>query len=77
MEPNLDHESEEKLIGTMKKILLGLGLGCALVGLIRQWPILGKSYMQFIEGPGYIGLITGLVMIVLGLSIRLLMGRDE
>jgi hypothetical protein len=77
VKPDLDRQAEEKLVGTTKKVMVGLGSALALVGLIRQWPTLGKGYMEFIEGPGYIGFITGLVMIVLGFSVRLLMGRDE
>jgi len=61
----------------MKKVLIGAGLLFAFVGLIRQWPIIGKSYMEFIEGDGYLGFIMGLVMIVLGFSVRLLMGLEN
>ncbi len=61
----------------MKKILLGTGFLFTIVGLIRQWPIIGKSYMQFIEGEGYLSFIMGMVMIVLGFSIRLFMGLDD
>jgi hypothetical protein len=48
-----------------------------LAGVIRQWPIIGKTYMQFIEGPGYLSLMLGLIMIVLGFSVRLFLGEDE
>jgi len=61
----------------MKKILVGLGSVFILVGIIRQWPILGKSYMEFIEGDGYLSLMIGLIMIVLGVSVRLLIGQEK
>ena len=61
----------------MKKILVGLGSVFILVGIIRQWPIPGKSYMEFIEGDGYLSLMIGLIMIVLGASVRLLIGQEK
>jgi len=61
----------------MKKILVGLGSVFILVGIIRQWPIAGKSYMEFIEGDGYLSLMIGLIMIVLGASVRLLIGQEK
>ena len=61
----------------MKKILVGLGSVFILAGIIRQWPILGKSYMEFIEGEGYLSLMIGLIMIVLGASVRLLIGQEK
>ncbi len=61
----------------IRNTLLGLGGLLVLLGLIRQWPILGKTYMQFIEGPGYLSLMLGLIMIVLGFSVRLFMDGDE
>jgi len=61
----------------MKKILVGLGSVFILVGIIRQWPILGKSYMEFIEGDGYLSLMIGLIMIVLGASVKLLIGQEK
>ena len=61
----------------MKKILVGLGSVFILVGIIRQWPILGKSYMEFIEGDGYLSLTLGLIMILLGASVRLLIGQEK
>jgi len=61
----------------MKKILVGLGSVFILVGIIRQWPIPGKSYMEFIEGDGYLSLMIGLIMIVLGASVRLLVGQEK
>jgi|GEM_PF-3584388 len=56
----------------MKKILTAVGCVFVTIGIIRQWPILGKTYMEFIEGDGYLSLILGLIMIVLGFSARLL-----
>jgi len=61
----------------MKKILLLAGGAFVLVGIIRQWPIAGKTYMQFIEGEGYLSLMLGLIMIVLGFSVRLLAGHND
>ena len=61
----------------MKKILVGFGSVFILTGIIRQWPILGKSYMEFIEGEGYLSLMIGLIMIVLGASVRLLIGQEK
>jgi uncharacterized membrane protein len=61
----------------MKTALLGLGGIFVLTGLIRQWPILGKTYMQFIEGDGYLALMLGLIMIVLGFSVHLFTGEEE
>jgi len=48
-----------------------------LVGIIRQWPIAGKSYMEFIEGEGYLALMLGLIMTVLGVSVKLLLGQQK
>jgi formate hydrogenlyase subunit 3/multisubunit Na+/H+ antiporter MnhD subunit len=61
----------------MKIILVGLGSVFILVGIIRQWPIAGKSYMEFIEGDGYLSLMLGLIMILLGASVRLLIGQEK
>ena len=61
----------------MKKILVGLGSLFILTGIIRQWPISGKSYIEFIEGDGYLSLMIGLIMIVLGASVRLLIGQEK
>ena len=61
----------------MKIILVGLGSVFILVGIIRQWPIAGKSYMEFIEGDGYLSLMLGLIMVVLGASVRLLIGQEK
>ena len=77
MEQKSNPDSEERSIQMMKKILIGLGGVFVLVGLIRQWPILGKTYLEFIEGKGYMSLILGLIMIVLGVSVRLLVGEPD
>lgn len=77
MEQKLDHEAEERSIQWMKKILLAMGSLFVIVGIIRQWPVLGKTYMEFIEGKGYLSLMLGLIMIVLGFSVRLLMGTED
>ena len=61
----------------MKKILVGLGSVFILTGIIRQWPIPGKSYMEFIEGDGYLSLMIGLIMITLGASVRLLIAQEK
>jgi uncharacterized membrane protein len=71
------NKNEETSVRWMKTALFGLGGLLVLVGLIRQWPISEKSYMQFIEGPGYLSLMLGLIMIVLGFSVRLFVGGDE
>jgi len=68
---------EETGIRWMRIALFGLGGLFVLAGVIRQWPIVGKTYMQFIEGPGYLSLMLGLIMIVLGFSVRLFLGEDE
>ncbi|HIF02647.1 MAG TPA: hypothetical protein EYQ84_04780 [Nitrospinaceae bacterium] len=61
----------------IKKILIGLGLSLIIIGLIRQWPIVGKSYMEFIEGEGYLTLMLGLIMTVLGISTTLIVGQTD
>lgn len=61
----------------MRRTLFGAGGVFVVVGIIRQWPILGKTYMEFIEGKGYLSLMMGLIMVVLGFSVRLLMGEEE
>ena len=61
----------------MKKVLIGLGGIFIVAGVIRQWPIAGKSYMEFIEGEGYLALMLGLIMTVLGISVKLLIGQEK
>ena len=68
---------DEPGIRWARTALFGLGALFVLAGLVRQWPIIGKTYMQFIEGPGYLSLMLGLIMIVLGFSVRLFLGEDE
>lgn len=77
MDKNTHREAGASSSRWMKMVLLGLGGIFVLVGLIRQWPILGKTYMQFIEGNGYLSLMLGLIMIVLGFSVHLFMGEKE
>ena len=75
---NEDNEkTEEQSINLIKKALIGLGVIFILVGIIRQWPIAGKSYMEFIEGEGYLALMLGLIMTVLGASVKLLIGQQK
>jgi hypothetical protein len=69
---NPDHNA-----GWMKKILFVLGAIFVVVGIIRQWPLAGKTYMEFIEGKGYLALMLGLIMIVLGFSVPLLTSDEE
>ena len=73
----VDAEAEERSIRWIKKLLTGLGAVFVVVGVIRQWPIAGKSYMEFIQGDGYLPLMLGFVMIVLGISVRLLVGQEK
>ena len=73
----VDQKIEERSINLMKKVLIGLGGIFILVGIIRQWPIAGKSYMEFIEGEGYLALMLGLIMTVLGISVKLLIGQEK
>ena len=73
----VNKKAEKNSILLMKKILVGLGSVFILVGIIRQWPIPGKSYMEFIEGDGYLSLMLGLIMVVLGASVRLLIGQEK
>jgi len=70
-------KAEKNDVLWMKKILVGLGSLFILAGIIGQWPIPGKSYMEFIEGDGYLSLMVGLIMIVLGASVRLLIGQEK
>ena len=69
--------TEAKSIQCTQKILFALGSIFIVVGIIRQWPIFGKTYMEFIEGKGYLSLMLGLIMIVLGFSVPLLMEDKE
>jgi uncharacterized membrane protein len=73
----VDEKTEEHSINLIKKVLIGLGVIFILVGIIRQWPIAGKSYMEFIEGEGYLALMLGLIMAVLGVSVKLLIGQQK
>ena len=73
----IDEKTEEHSINFIKKVLIGLGVIFILVGVIRQWPITGKSYMEFIEGEGYLALMLGLIMTVLGVSVKLLIGQQK
>ena len=72
-----DIGTEAKSTQCTQKILFTLGFIFVVVGIIRQWPILGKTYMEFIEGSGYLSLMLGLIMIVLGFSVPLLMEDEE
>jgi len=76
MSQKIDSESQAQSIQWTKKILLGIGSVFVIIGIIRQWPILGKTYMEFIEGRGYLALMLGLIMIVLGFSAPLFLGDD-
>ena len=73
----VDEKTEEHSINLIKKVLIGLGVIFILVGITRQWPIAGKSYMEFIGGEGYLALMLGLIMTVLGISVKLLIGQQK
>ena len=73
----LAKKTEEFNSKLIKKILIGLGLSLIIIGVIRQWPIVGKSYMEFIEGEGYLTLMLGLIMTVLGISTTLIVGQKD
>ena len=73
----VDEKTEERSVGLIKKVLIGLGGVFIVVGVVRQWPIAGKSYMEFIEGEGYLALVLGLIMAVLGISVKLLIGQEK
>lgn len=77
MTQRTSQENDEHNIQLIRKTLFGLGAVFVLAGLVLQWPILGQTYMQFIEGKGYLPLMLGLIMIVLGFSVRLLIGEEE
>ncbi|MBI4383120.1 MAG: hypothetical protein HY579_03685 [Nitrospinae bacterium] len=68
---------EENNILWTRRILFVLGGVFVLAGIVRQWPIAGKTYFEFIEGKGYLALMVGLIMIVLGFSARLLMDEGD
>ncbi len=69
--------SEENSILWTRRVLFALGGVFVLTGIVRQWPIVGKTYFEFIEGKGYLALVVGLIMIVLGFAARLLMGGED
>ena len=73
----VDEKIEGRNITLTKKVLVGIGITLILVGIIRQWPIIGKSYMEFIEGEGYLSLMLGLIITVLGVSVNLLIGQEK
>ena len=73
----VDEKTEEHSINLIKKSLIGLGVIFILVGIFRQWPIVGKSYMEFIDGEGYLALMLGLIMTILGASVKLLIGQQK
>jgi hypothetical protein len=77
MEKEVDAKTEEQSKTLIKKILIGLGIIFIIVGTIRQWPITEKSYMEFIEGDGYLALMLGLIMTILGVSVNLLIGQEK
>ena len=70
-EQAVQKQAEEASIKRTQKIVVGIGLVLVLIGIVRQWPIYGKTYSQFIEGDGYLALMVGLVAVILGVSIRL------
>ena len=73
----LAKKTEEFNSNLIKKILIGLGFSLIILGLIRQWPIAGKSYMEFIEGEGYLTLMLGLITTILGISTTLIVGQKD
>ena len=77
MQNEVDKKTEEQSVTLIKKTLIGLGTVFIIVGVVRQWPIAGKSYMEFIEGDGYLALMLGLIMSVLGISVKLLIGQEK
>ena len=77
MQNEVDKKTEEQSVTLIKKPLIGLGTVFIIVGVVRQWPIAGKSYMEFIEGDGYLALMLGLIMTVLGISVKLLIGQEK
>ena len=77
MSQDIDSESQAQSIQWIKKVLFSMGSIFVAVGIIRQWPILGKTYMEFIEGKGYLSLILGFIMLVLGFSVPLLIENEK
>ena len=73
----VDKKTDDIKASLIKKFLIGLGGIFILVGIIRQWPITEKSYIAFIEGEGYLALMLGIIMTVLGISIKLLIGQEK
>ena len=74
---NPDSHSGDTGVRRMRRILFAAGGVFVVVGIVRQWPLAGKTYMQFIEGEGYLSLMLGLIIIVLGFSVRLLTGQGD
>lgn len=74
-QPKASHE-EEKGVRVIKYTMLAIGSVSFLIGLIRQWPTLGKGYIAFIEGKGYMAFIMGIIIIILGLSVKLFIIDD-
>ena len=72
-----DDKAEEHSIRWIRKFLAGLGGVFIMVGVVRQWPIAGKSYLEFIEGDVYLALMLGLITTVLGVSVKLLIGQEK
>lgn len=68
--------AEEKGLRIIKYSMLGIGAISFIIGLIRQWPVLGKGYMAFIEGKGYMAFIMGIIIIILGFSVKLFIIDD-
>ncbi|MBI5187143.1 MAG: hypothetical protein HZA01_15670 [Nitrospinae bacterium] len=72
MQDPITGEDNEKGLKRARKIVMCFGLILVLIGIIRQWPIYGKSYLQFIESDGYLPLMVGIITVILGLSIHIL-----
>ena len=75
--PNELNLNNEKSSSFMKKLLFLLCAVFVVVGFVRQWPLAGKTYIEFIEGKGYLALMLGLIIIVMGFSVPLLMGDEK
>ena len=76
-QPQKTSFEDEKGLKIIKFALLGIGTISFTIGLIRQWPVLGKGYMAFIEGKGYMALIMGIIIIILGFSVKLFVIDDD